>query len=164
MRDRRRGLLVCGAFLLCVAFLTGCSIRLRFYPVKGPIASATPNQVYMGRISASTTFNPKSGGFSAVLSDGEAFKGSWAMVGPNGKGGTASTPATNSLSDAWDTVFGEGFYVSHVLGQREYGRSVSTGSNGTVLQVEIYNPGTGPAETKAVAQDSKGNIYKVIPY
>jgi hypothetical protein len=150
-------------FLGCISSLTGCAIRLRFYPVAGPVASAKPNQVFVGKITASSTFNPKSGGFSAVLDDGEIFNGTWAMVRPE-SAGHGALAGTKPIGDAWDAVYEKGFYTAHVLGQREYGRSVTAGSKGTTLQVEICTAGPEAGGTKAVAQDSKGNIYKVTPY
>jgi len=166
MRKNMRAMLAAVACLLAVSVLTGCTIHLRFYPVQGAIAAATPNQVFAGKITASSAFNPKSGGFSAVLGDGETFRGNWSMVGTAaaGKDEVDAGPGTKPISNAWDAVYGPGYYVAHVLGQRQYGRSVSTGSKGTVLQVEICSTAATAEQTKAVAQDSKGNIYKVTPY
>jgi hypothetical protein len=65
------------------------------------------------------------------------------------------------MGSAWDLVYGQGFYLAHVLGEAQYGRAVVTGSKGTVLETEIFSPGPGVA--KAVAKDDKGNIYKVVP-
>jgi hypothetical protein len=162
----KTGIAVSLALLSLVFVLTGCSIRLRFYPVQGPVAAATPNQIFLGTITAASTFNPRSGGFSATLANGETFHGSWSMVRASGKDNNLppALAGTQDIRGAWDAVYEKGFFVAHVLGQPEYGRSVSTGSKGTKLQVEIFSPGTTGGETRAVAQDSNGNIYKVSPY
>lgn len=166
MRIKNIGIAVSLVLLPLVFVLTGCSIRLRFYPVQGPVAAATPNQIFVGKITATSTFNPRSGGFSATLSNGEAFQGSWSMVRTSGKNNNlpAALAGTDDIRAAWDAVYEKGLFVAHVLGQPEYGRSVSIGSKGTKLQVEIFSAGTVGGETRAVAQDSNGNIYKVSPY
>jgi hypothetical protein len=166
MRIKGTGIAASLALLSLVFVLTGCTIRLRFYPVQGPVAAATPNQIFVGKITASSSFNPRSGGFSATLANGEAFQGNWSMVRASGKDNNlpAALAGTDDIRGAWDAVFDKGFFIAHVLGQPQYGRSVSTGSKGTRLQVEIFSPGTVGGETRAVAQDSNGNIYKVSLY
>ncbi len=149
--------------LLCVSTLSGCATA-RLYPVQGPLATQTPSPVYVAKFTGA--FN--SGNFSVVLGDGEVCKGRWAQV-PRPKTSDATTPATavpaNNLAAEWDTVYGTGFYVAHVLGARLYARSVVTGNRGTVLNVELYKPNsvenTTTAAIKGVAKDNKDNIYKV---
>jgi len=109
-----------------------------------------------------------SGSFSAVLNDGEVFKGRWELVRrPNTEKDAAATsaPSAGSLSAEWDLVFGQGFYVAHVLGARLYGRAELTGSRGTILNVELYKSDNAredaPGSVKGVAKDNKNNIYKV---
>jgi hypothetical protein len=77
----------------------------------------------------------------------------------------ASVPA-NGMQSAWDTVYGSGFYVSHVLGTRLYAQAVATGDRGTILNVEMYKPGDEREErrdrgAKGIAKDNKDNIYKL---
>jgi hypothetical protein len=149
--------------LMCVSTLSGCATA-RFYPVHGPLSTQAPVPVYVAKLSGA--FN--SGNFSAVLGDGEVCKGGWAKV-PRPKTSNEATPATavsaNNLSAEWDTVYGTGFYVAHVLGARLYARAVLTGNQGTILNVELYKPdnveNNTPASIKGVATDNKGNIYKV---
>lgn len=150
--------------LLGVSILSGCSATARLYPVQGPLSTETPVPVYVAKL----TDGLRSGNFSAVLSDGEVCTGRWQAV-PRPKtpkdATTASSPSADSLSAEWDTVYGPGFYVSHVLGARLYGRAVLTGNRATVLNVEIYKPqdgeNTGPGAIKGVAKDNKNNIYKI---
>lgn len=149
--------------LLCVSTMSGCATA-RLYPVQGPLATQTPSPVYVAKLTGA--FN--SGNFSVVLGDGEVCKGRWAQV-PRPKTSDTTTPATaasvDNLSAEWDTVYGTGFYVAHVLGARLYARSVVTGNRGTFLNVEMYKPNsvenTTTAAIKGVAKDNKGNIYKV---
>src|SRR5208337_3563936 len=149
--------------LLCVSTLSGCATA-RLYPVQGPLSTKTPVPVYVAKVTGA--FN--SGNFSVVLGDGELCKGRWAQVTrPNtSSDATAATAVpANNLSAEWDTVYGTGFYLAHVLGAKLYARAVVTGNRGTVLNVELYKPNsvenTTTAAIKGVAKDNKGNIYKV---
>jgi hypothetical protein len=71
------------------------------------------------------------------------------------------------MSSEWDTVYGLGFYVSHVLGSKLYVQAALSGNKGTVLNVEMYRPevveGRNIASSvKGVAKDNRGNIYKLV--
>lgn len=106
---------------------------------------------------------------TVVLADGEVCKGHWATVPlhPVAKAGaTASTAPDSNMSSVWDTIYGSGFYVSHVLGQRLYVQAVIPGNRGTVLKVEMYRSAGGEPnllrEIKGVAKDNKDNIYKLV--
>lgn len=150
--------------LLCVSILSGCTATARLYPVQGPLSTQTPPPVYVGKM----TDGLHSGAFSAVLNDGEVFKGRWELVRrPNNAKDAAATgaPSAGSMSAEWDLVFGQGFYVAHVLGARLYGRAELTGSRGTILNVELYKSDNAkedaPGSVKGVAKDNKNNIYKV---
>ena len=150
--------------LVCLAVLSGCTATARFYPVQGPLATQTPVPVYVAKFSGA--FN--SGNLSVILANGEVCKGRWATVprpATSTDAATATAAPANNLSAEWDTVYGTGFYVAHVLGARLYARAVLTGNRGTTLNVELYKPdlveNTAPAAIKGVAKDDKGNIYKV---
>ena len=152
--------------LLGISMMLGCTHSARLYPVQGPLSEQTPLPVLVAKITGA--FTP--GDISVVLSDGEKCKGRWAMVPraqvPKGAN-TASAPTTNGMSSVWDTVYGSGFYVAHVLGTRLYAQAVVTGNQGTVLNVEMYKP-EGEHESnpvsavKGVAKDNKDNIYKLV--
>ena len=162
MRERFRGLFFRAAGMLVLFVLTGCTVQMRFYPVQGPLASANPSQVFLGKITG--TPGTRSGGFSAVLGKGETFQGRWTMV-PTGAqaANTGLGTPQGGISSVWDSVYGNGFYVAHVLGQRQYGRASVTGSNGTALTMEIFSPNSG-GEPKAVAKDDQGNVFKVVAF
>jgi len=148
---------------LCLSTLSGCATA-RFYPVQGPLSTQTPVPVYVAKFSGA--FN--SGNLSVVLANGEVCKGRWATV-PRPTTSTDAAAATavpaNNLSAEWDTVYGTGFYVAHVLGARLYARAPLTGNRGTALNVELYKSdqveNTTVGAIKGVAKDDKGNIYKV---
>ena len=152
--------------LLEISTMLGCSRTARLYPVQGPLSTQTPLPVLVAKVTGA--FSP--GSISVVLSDGEICKGRWTRVPPVQvpKGAnTANAPVTNGMSSVWDTVYGSGFYVSHVLGARFYAQAVASGNQGTVLNAEMYRP-VGEHENnpvsaiKGVARDNKDNIYKLV--
>ena len=130
--------------------MSGCTAVARLYPVQGPLSAQTPQPVFTGKINGFI----KSGNVSFVIAGGESFKGQWTRV---------DSPAAGDMQAAWDTVYGAGYYVAHVLGTGFYGRSKITGSLGTVLAVEFYqiNPAPGRVHVIGVAKDSHGNIFKM---
>ena len=150
---------------LGVLFLSGCRATGRLYPVQGPLSAQTPTPVLLAKLTGA--FN--SGDISVVLSDGELCKGHWATVPrPHvSKGDPAtSTAPPNNMSAVWDTIYGPGFFVSHVLGKRLYVQTALTGDRGTTLNLEMYKPDGNEKNTIAsiqgVAKDSKDNIYKMV--
>jgi len=154
--------------LLSLSILSGCYANARFYPVKGPLSAQAPLPIFTAKMSGIG----KNGDISLALADGETGKGRWSMVepvqSPNGAT-TSNTSATSSMASLWDTIYGPGFYVSHVLGARLYAESVVTGDRGTVLNVEFYRDEHERPEhdnvartIKGVAKDNKDNIYKVV--
>ncbi len=150
--------------LLCLPVLSGCTATARLYPVQGPLAAQTPLPVYVAKM----TLGVHAGNFSAVLSDGEVCRGRWELVDrPKTSGAAvgANDTAKQSMASEWDTIYGPGYYVAHVLGSRLYGRAAVTGNRGTVLDVELYMPDGNKNATissiKGVAKDSNSNIYKL---
>jgi hypothetical protein len=157
--------------VLSVVMISGCNGYGHLYPVQGPLASMAPQPVY--NFSYTYPGSPKNdrgqnGDLSMVLSDGEIFQGPWKMTYQKPAMGNASagTQESSSMATAWDTVYGQGFYVAHILGSKPYFMHVAlTGNKGTTLQVEWYEPefsGTTIQGTNGIAEDSKGNIYKLV--
>ena len=154
--------------MLGLSMMLGCTGKVQFYPVQGPLSEQKPLPV----LTAKATGAFRSGDFSVVLSDGEVCKGRWAQVRPTKVSKdaiTATVATTDDMSSVWDTVYGQGFYVAHVLGAQLYVQAVLTGDRGTVVHVELYRPEGGHvgSETstgtgKGVAKDNKGNIYKLV--
>jgi hypothetical protein len=134
----------------------GCSINGRFYPIKGPLAAQAPQPVFAGKFTA----RPPYLDVTATLNNGEKATGSLLRVYPVPKGVTLPPPAP--MQDQWDEIFGKGNYVATVLGQGQDAQGVLTGSGGTILNVEIHANGMGGGTTLVgVAQDNKGNLYKI---
>lgn len=150
--------------LLIVSTLSGCSATARLYPVQGPLSAQTPLPVYLAKLTGALN----SGSISAVLNDGEIGKGRWhvihRVIPPKGAD-AATDPTAFNMSAEWDFVYGPGFYVSHVLGARQYARAVVTGNKGTVLNVEMYKPNNEenntPSAIKGVAKDNNNNVFKL---
>jgi hypothetical protein len=154
-----------------VFMIAGCQGHGHLYPIQGPLASSAPQSIY----SFSYTFpgSPKSergqsGDLSMSLSNGEVFRGQWKMnyQKQTSRGAAATMQASSSMIPAWDTVYGQGFYVAHILGNKPYFMHATlTGDKGTTLQIEWYEPdfsGTTIQGTNGIAEDGNGNIYKLV--
>jgi len=98
-----------------------------------------------------------SGNISAKLADGEICKGRWK---------TAPATSSNPMASLWDSVYGQGYYVAHVLGTRAYVDTVLYGSRGTVLTLQMYRPESQEKDEftpiRGVAKDNHGTVYKVV--
>jgi hypothetical protein len=146
--------------LLALSLMAGCSATFRLYPVQGPLSAQTPLPVFSGKVTGVLN----SGNVSFALRNGEVCKGLWTRVVPvKAVNGTIANPPSSGMSSVWDTVYGSGYYVSHVLGAKLYAQAAITGSRGTVLSVEFYrpNPGSEQVHLFGVARDSKDNIYNI---
>lgn len=156
-----RGKYVYAGLILCVCILTGCYVNGRLYPVQGPLSAQAPPPIFSARMSGALF----SGNLTIVLADHEVCTGTWGMVSRKPTAGnTSTTKATPDLSSAWDAVYGQGFYTSHILGARLHVQSELTGNKGTILHVELYRPDTqeGINEIKGVGKDNNGNLYKLV--
>ena len=139
--------------LLTATLLTGCLVMVpgHLYPVQGPLVSQTPLPIYT--ITLNGVLN--SGTLSATVQNGEVCHGNWTQI-------KQDDPSANKMSAQWDLVYGQGFFVAHVLGNPVFARAVLTSPQGTTLNVEFYDPKPGDVTAvKGIAQDSKGNIYKL---
>ena len=152
---------------LLSTLLISCHATARFYPVQGPLSAQTPPPVFVGKISGAFY----SGSMTVTGVQGEVFQGRWEAVKQPVKSTDAppTPPADSEMIPIWDSIYGNGFYVAHVLGTRLYGRGSLTGKGGDSLKVEFYRPedkGNTDAVSvrgslKGVAKDEKGNVYKV---
>ncbi len=138
--------------LLCAAIISGCAVPGRLYPVQGPLTSLTAPPVMTAMLYQSHLR------ITLRLANGEIFNGQLKVLYPSSSNlnptGTPPSPPQPNLAYAWDTVYGQGYFVAHVLGQ-QLGQAVITGSQGTVIQVEV-------AIAHGVAIDNKGNIFKIV--
>ena len=154
--------------LVCVCAVAPCATRGNFYLVQGPLSSQTPIA-----FSADLKGDPYPRNLSAMLASGEGFQGRW-KSGAAGKIRMQDAPVVPpqpELTAAWDAIYGQGFFVAQILGAKNFARTVLTGSKGTILQVEIhwrvsedsrYPRNAGLLDIQGVAQDDKGNVYKVV--
>jgi hypothetical protein len=148
------------ALFFCLIATSADAVGQKLYPVQGPLAEQKPQPVFTGQVrhpivSVGSMFMLLK---SWKVADGEVLQGKPKTVKatsidtpPAG----ASDPPQPNLAYAWDAVYGQGFYVKHILGNK-IGQGVFTGGQGTVLQVESLDGRTG------VALDNKRNIYKMV--
>jgi hypothetical protein len=149
------------ALCICVVSASGNALAQKLYPVQGPLAAQTPQPVFKGQVrrpvvSLGSVFLLLK---SWTVTNGEVLQGKpktlkASSVTPAPPAGAISLPQPN-LAFAWDAVYGEGFFVAHILGN-EFGQGVFTGNQGTALQVESLDGRNG------VAVDNKGNTYKMV--
>lgn len=67
------------------------------------------------------------------------------------------------MEAAWDSVYGSGFFVSHLLGKERI-RATLIGDRGTRLNVELFSHSDSRGilrDIMGVARDDHGNLYKV---
>ena len=137
--------------------LAGCPANLlvrvpgHLYPVAGPLSAQAPLPGYRVIISGAGD----SGSISVTLQDGAARTGRWARLQPD-------DPSANALSGAWDRLYGAGYFVAHLLGNRGVYRAVLTGNAGTTLTVDFYDLDAARMDrVKGVAMDNNGNVFKL---
>lgn len=145
--------------LLAVTVTAGCMTTMHFYPVQGPLSTATPVPVLAAKVSGIN-----SGTISLALNSGEVCNGKWELVYPPGHGKAAPDAGdpsnTGDMASVWDSVYGKGFYRAHILGT-VYAQSVAYGKRGATVDLQLYKSGEG---VKGVAKDNNGNVYKVVGY
>jgi len=141
--------------------LSGCilSVPGGFSPVRGPLSKQSPIPTY-----AATMSGLFSGSISVTLDNSEVCKGPWALVPTTAPGASATAIAPFDMAADWDSVYGSGYFTAHVLGSKDYARATLTGNHGTVLHVEFNNENDTRGNTKGVAADNKGNVFKVSVY
>lgn len=141
--------------------LSGCQFTVpgHLYPIQGPEAAQSPPVIY--DVSATGAMRDDTGelfggSITATLANSETCSGSWSPV-PTGDN------TAGQMSVQWDQVYGPGFFVANVLGNGHFSRTTTlTCSKGDSLNIEFFNPSRlKPGNSKGVAQDSKGNLYKV---
>ncbi len=126
--------------------------------MKGPLAAQTAPPIYAAKMTGA--FN--SGNITVTLANGEACKGAWGLV--SRKPTDAGAASSVDWPKVWDAVYGGGYYTANVLGAPLHVRSALTGSKGTTLDVEMFRrdvPGQ-LTEIHGVAEDNRGNIYKIV--
>lgn len=135
--------------ITCACATTGCAVAaIHLYPVEPSSAGQPPKPILSGTI----VYAAVSATISFRTPDGERFSG------PCTFGSAAGI--NDDLKATWDSVYGQGDYLAHVIGSPTHCTATLTGSNATVFHVESYNETAG-SPLKGVAQDSRGDIYKL---
>ncbi len=137
---------ITAALVSTFALFSGCSVSLHLYPVAGPVAALTPPPSLPVRMTVD--LRTHSGTLATTLADGEKFKGRRQSFTPG-------SDSANDLSATWDQVYGKGFYVARVLGNRQCLTATITGSRSTILSSQYCGA------DKAIAKDDHGNVYKL---
>jgi hypothetical protein len=146
---------------ICMVGASGNAFAQKLYPVQGPLAAQRPQPIFAGQVrrpmfSVGSVFLLLK---SWKVANGEVLQGKPKTVRASSmtaapSAGQISLPQPN-LAFVWDAVYGDGFFVAHILGNK-FGQGVFTGNQGTVLQVETLDGRNG------VAVDNKGNTYKMV--
>lgn len=142
------------AAVLCAALLNACAVPGMFAPVQGPLAEHRPVATYPAVLTGAVA-----GDVNVTLGGGERFKGSWTI----GRWSDAP-PGSPDFSHDWDFVYGEGYYRAHVVGAQDFARVPLAGSAGSTAVLELVNEHNRPGETRGLARDSLGNLYKVTVF
>jgi hypothetical protein len=154
--------------LIVLLLGVGCStpeafVKSYMYPVRGPLALQKPIPVIVADVEGAYLWNRTltySGKISFSLPDGESFLGQWSREPYiNGDAKSLALLRETDIAFAWDTVYGQGFYLASVMGSVGHARAEVRGSNGTTIQVEFSGGLVDPH--RGVAMDGRGNIYKL---
>jgi hypothetical protein len=138
---------------LVSAVLGGCVLAVTgsFAPVRGPLAEQKPVASYPARMTGAL-----SGQITLTLPGNTACTGSWALRGPQQQ--------SFDLSADWDLIYGAGYYSAHVLGVREFVRTTLSCTGGGLIRTELSNENNHRGNTRGVAEDDHGNVFKVSVY
>jgi hypothetical protein len=127
----------------------GCAAEaIHLYPVDASIAGQPPKPILSGTI----VYVGPSATISFHLPDGEKFSGTCTSGSAAG--------VNDDLKATWDSVYGQGDYLAHVVGAANHCTAKLTGSKQTIFRLEAYNEAPGPL-LKGMAEDSNGNIFKM---
>jgi len=150
-------------FLSIAMMLVGCvslSVPGAFSPVQGPLSKKPSVPSYSATMSGIL-----SGTISVVVDNGEVCRGPWVFFSKAAaEGRDASSPPAGNLAADWDAVYGAGYYVAHVLGNKLYARATLSCNKGTTIRTELSNEHNEHGQTKGVAEDNNGNVFKVSVY
>jgi hypothetical protein len=151
----QEGSMKASALMLLTAILvSGCTTRVpgHLYPLRGPLAAQNPPPILAvslhGGLAAPLVI-------STTLENGDVCKSRVTRV-------RKADTSANQMAAQWDSVYGQGFFAAHVLGNYSFARSALTCPGGTTVSLQFYEARAEDIQTAAgVAQDSKGNLYKL---
>lgn len=134
--------------LIIPVLLAACVHDIRLDPVAGPLSHQVPTPTVIVVYSAPA--------FSVRFANGEVCRG-------DGSDFLVGTVSESPLAQEWDTVYGAGFFRTHVLGVSIH-RTVLVGDRGTTVVLEngpITPESKGSLLGVGVAKDSRGNVYRL---
>lgn len=122
------------------------------YPVQGPLSKESTPPIYSATLNGSVL---PSGSITVHLAAGINCPGDWHAI-------SAGDPTARQMSVEWDDVYGNGYFVAHVLGKRTFARAALTCTNTEKLNLEflVVKPGDA-SSTIGVVSDGAGNIFKL---
>jgi hypothetical protein len=125
--------------LFAAVLLSGCAAG-HLYPVQGPLSAQTP-------VPSFKVSMDNADAISTRLPGGKLCRGTWLDV-------AQGDPTARDMSDAWDLVYGKGFFLANVLGKITVARAILTCSNDMKVTVEFNT-------TKGVAKDTNGDVFRL---
>jgi hypothetical protein len=136
------------------AMLAGCAVMVpgHLYPVEGPLSKQSTPPIYTATLNGGVL---PSGSITVHMAGGIACPGDWKAV-------SRDDPTARQMSAEWDEVYGRGYFVAHVLGQRTFARAILACTNAEKLNLEflVVKPGI-PSSIVGVVSDGAGNIFKL---
>src|SRR5262245_17095879 len=93
-------------------FFAGCTAGGHLYPIRGPLAAQSSAPVYHLKL----TDGLHSGNVSVALDNGETGSAKWNLVPQDKSSNLPPVSQSPDMPAVWDTVYGSGFYIAHVLG------------------------------------------------
>lgn len=140
--------------------LASCSTPVSFFPTSGPFMQA---KLVQPIIASAVGVSNNSGNISLILPDKESCTGKYSVIAPTfsiASAGASSIQLSSNLVNAWGSVYGANFTVGNPASINR-GQAMLACDRGTTIQVEFFT-GSGTGSGYGVAQDSNGNVYKVL--
>lgn len=141
------------ALLMSALAVGGCSTTADLFPIAGPLSHTVPLSVLTAKVDGITG---NTGGVSLVMPDGETCKGRWSSAAPTY---TAST--SGSLWDRYGNLAGFSGTTVGIAPGVNRGEAFLACSRGTTIKVEFFT-GSGTANGYGLAEDSRGNVFKML--
>ena len=141
------------SFLLgAIGFVSGCAIGVQghLYPVRGPLSQSNPPTI----VGVSLSGVMDSGSIEASYSADNICKGPWRTV-------DQADQSSRQMAADWDQVYGDGFFVANVLGQKLFVRGNLACGDGSTLLLEFVEAAPGFVNARGVAKDERGNVFKL---
>ena len=140
---------------MMVAPLASPGPALSLYPVSGPMFDRSPRPVLHGSSGGILT----AGAVTVVTDNQSKCTGEWHVVKKESSNGNY---APGGLEHGWDAVYGKGHFQAEVLGEPRHAAAILHCTDGSALTVEVNARRAQPERNYGVAEDSSGNVFKVV--